>query len=345
VLIWIGVMLLPTILAEDAPHFLRAIGVLPIVMVIPAIGLDTLAQWLTWSADLSRPLARVLSGMLIIGVLAVSTAQTIIDYARYAADPATAYAFEAAATSLAASARGGLAAEYRVSIAERLVRDYPSVPYLVDQPLEAVPDGTRPAPIARGAKVLFFLWPYNEWWQALQSLDGPHAVRVTAGPLARGDLDPQPFYAYLRVQAEPLSMAPAPEARFANGTQLLGHSIERLDDTHWRLRTLWHALRVEPAASADYTFFVHLLAADQLAVAQDGDPGDGLYPIRRWRPGDVIIDERTIPVAAGLDRSRLLIELGLYDRITMQRVPVLDAAQAVVNDAVLLGGPSGDIGP
>ena len=47
VLVWIGVMLLPTILAEDTPHFLRAVGVLPVVMVIPAVGLDTLAQWLT----------------------------------------------------------------------------------------------------------------------------------------------------------------------------------------------------------------------------------------------------------------------------------------------------------
>jgi hypothetical protein len=334
---------LPTILAEDAPHFLRAVGILPVLMVVPAVGLDTLAQW---SADLSRPLARVLSGMLIVGVLAVSMAQTITDYARYAADPATAYAFEAAATSLAASARGGLAADYRVSIAERLVRDYPSVPYLVDQPFESVPDGTQPASIVRGAKVLFFLWPYNEWWQALQSLDGPHAVRVTAGPLARGDRDPQPFYAYLRVQAEPLSMALVPEARFSNGVQLLGHSIERLDDTHWRLRTLWQI--IEPAAAvggSDDTFFVHLLAAGQLVVAQDGDPGDGLYPIRLWRRDDVIIDERTLEIAAGLDRSRLLIELGLYNRATTQRVPVLDAAQAVVNNAVLLGGPSGDIGP
>ena len=146
-------------------------------------------------------------------------------------------------------------------------------------------------------------------------------------------------------------MALVPEARFANGAQLLGHSIERLDDTHWRLRTLWQI--IEPAApvgvtgtlNADDTFFVHLLAAGQLVVAQDGDAGDGLYPIRLWRPGDMIIDERTIEIAAGLDRPRLLIELGVYDRATTQRVPVLDAAQAVVNNAVLLGGPSGDIGP
>ena len=339
VLLWIGVMLLPTILAEDTPHFLRAVGILPVLMVIPAIGLDTLAQWVSVRA-------RALSGVLIVGVLAVSTAQTLADYARYAADPATAYAFEAAATSLAASARGGLAANYRVFIAERLVRDYPSVPYLVDQPFEAVPDGTQPAPIARGAKALFFLWPYEDWWLALQSLDGPHAVRVTAGPLARGDRDPQPFYAYVRAQAEPVSMALVPEARFANGAQLLGHSIERLDDTHWRLRTLWQrsADGTDPL-TADDTFFVHLLAGGQLVVAQDGDTGDGFYPIRLWRPGDVIIDERTLEIAAGLDRPQLLIELGLYDRVTMQRVAVIDSAQAVINNAVLLGGPAGDIGP
>ncbi len=40
VLIWIPVMLLPTILAEDSPHFLRAVGVLPVALIVPAIGLE-----------------------------------------------------------------------------------------------------------------------------------------------------------------------------------------------------------------------------------------------------------------------------------------------------------------
>ncbi|MBC7261251.1 MAG: glycosyltransferase family 39 protein, partial [Chloroflexi bacterium] len=39
-LIYCLTMLVPTILAEDAPHFLRAVGVLPALFVFPAIGLD-----------------------------------------------------------------------------------------------------------------------------------------------------------------------------------------------------------------------------------------------------------------------------------------------------------------
>ncbi len=339
VLLWIGVMLLPTILAEDAPHFLRAVGVLPVVMVIPAVGLDTVAQWLTRRNGLGW---RVLSGMLIAGVLIVSTGLTVTDYARYAADPNTAYAFEAAATTLASSARGALSVGYHVAIDERLVRDYPSIPYLVDQPFESVPDGTQPAAISRNEKALFFRWPYAEWWQAIDLLDGPHAIRVSAGPLARGDLDARPFYAYVRVQAEPIALTLPPEARFANGAQLLGHSIERLSDTQWRLRTLW---TVTETVQADQTFFVHLLSAGQVIVTLDGDNGDGFYPMRLWRPGDVIIDERTIEIAPLLDRTQLLIEMGLYDRVSTQRVPIVDSAQAVVNDAVLLGGPAGEIGP
>ncbi|MFQ5859052.1 MAG: ArnT family glycosyltransferase, partial [Anaerolineae bacterium] len=46
VLIWTVVMLLPTLLAEDAPHFLRAVGVLPVLMLFPAIGLSTAGDWL-----------------------------------------------------------------------------------------------------------------------------------------------------------------------------------------------------------------------------------------------------------------------------------------------------------
>ena len=43
VLVWTAVMTLPTLLAEDAPHFLRGVGVLPVVALLPALGLDWLA--------------------------------------------------------------------------------------------------------------------------------------------------------------------------------------------------------------------------------------------------------------------------------------------------------------
>jgi len=43
-LLWTAVMALPTVLAEDAPHFLRAVGMLPVLAFLPALGLDALMQ-------------------------------------------------------------------------------------------------------------------------------------------------------------------------------------------------------------------------------------------------------------------------------------------------------------
>jgi hypothetical protein len=119
-----------------------------------------------------------------------------------------------------------------------------------------------------------------------------------------------------------------------------------VDDGHWRLRTLWQTDR---ALSGDHTFFVHLLTVNHVVGSQDGDSGGGFYPLRLWKPGDVIIDERLIAVPPQANREQLLIELGLYDRATNQRVPVLTSSQPVIDQAVLLsgaaeGGP-GAIGP
>ncbi len=44
-LLWTATMLLPTILAEDTPHFLRAVGLLPAVLIFPAIGLSKIWDW------------------------------------------------------------------------------------------------------------------------------------------------------------------------------------------------------------------------------------------------------------------------------------------------------------
>ncbi len=46
-LLWTAVMALPTLLAEDAPHFLRAVGVLPTAVLFPVLGL----LWLESKAE------------------------------------------------------------------------------------------------------------------------------------------------------------------------------------------------------------------------------------------------------------------------------------------------------
>ncbi|HTP11139.1 MAG TPA: glycosyltransferase family 39 protein, partial [Anaerolineae bacterium] len=294
VLIWIPVMLLPTILAEDSPHFLRAVGVLPIALIIPAIGLETLAQWLKVRGK------RILSYGSVIAVLIVGAAWTIRDYSAYAVNPETAYMFENAGVQLTREARADRRAGRQVYVADRFARDWTSVPFLIGGGYIPIPDGTAPRLDATQPATLF-LWPYEDWTQALSTLTAPVRLMVSAGPQAKGDLDPQPHVGYLAVRTEPIegtNLPPRAAAQFDNGLRLLGYSIEAIDDTHWRLRTLWQTDR--PMAG-DQTFFVHLLKVNQVIESKDGDSGDGFYPLRLWKPGNVIVDERIIDVPPQAD--------------------------------------------
>lgn len=60
---WAGVMLLPTVLSDEAPHFGRAAGILPVVFVWPALGLFALRDWLTRHGG--RLLANIFTASLV----------------------------------------------------------------------------------------------------------------------------------------------------------------------------------------------------------------------------------------------------------------------------------------
>ena len=71
VLIWFAIMLVPTVIAEDAPHFLRASGVLPVLYLLPAYGLDTLVRRLDEM--------RLMRGTAV-GIIAVSATLSLTAY-------------------------------------------------------------------------------------------------------------------------------------------------------------------------------------------------------------------------------------------------------------------------
>jgi len=54
----------------------------------------------------------------------------------------------------------------------------------------------------------------------------------------------------------------------------------------------------------------------------------------------VIVDQRTLQLPPGIDRSQLLIELGVYHRTGGQRVKVTTSVQPVIDQALLFSGPS-----
>jgi hypothetical protein len=84
--------------------------------------------------------------------------------------------------------------------------------------------------------------------------------------------------------------------------------------------------------SRAYTAFVHLTpqnAPGTLLMQADGEPGQGDYPTDLWESGDQVSDVRQLSIASDT-KLALVVEIGLYDLETGERLVVLGADQTVL---------------
>ncbi|MFN2108293.1 MAG: ArnT family glycosyltransferase, partial [Anaerolineae bacterium] len=110
-LLWTAVMALPTLLAEDAPHFLRAVGVLPTAVLFPTLGLlwiESKVQNRITNSELritrhaSRITPRLRSTVYSLLLLLVAFLSTTYAYfVRYAHAPLAYHWFEAGPVAMA----------------------------------------------------------------------------------------------------------------------------------------------------------------------------------------------------------------------------------------------------
>ena len=79
--LWLALMLLPGLLSDSAPHFLRSIGLLPALFALPAFGLLAGAGWLAQQLERRDGPARAwLPAALLLGLLAGSQLLAWRDY-------------------------------------------------------------------------------------------------------------------------------------------------------------------------------------------------------------------------------------------------------------------------
>lgn len=130
--------------------------------------------------------------------------------------------------------------------------------------------------------------------------------------------------------AQPLPLPPdrlAAPVQFGN-LFALAAIAQKAAGEEWRVTLWWQARQ---AVTTDYVIFVHALDESGNLVAQaDGPPVNGSSPTSIWQTGDVIRDERRLPLAAGTI-STLLI--GAYDPATGQRLPAQQAGVPLPDDA------------
>ena len=345
VLIWTAVMALPTLLAEDAPHFLRGVGVLPVVILLPALGLDWLANAIKsqipnlksqighWSLVIGHWGA--LAFPLIFGLVSTTWAY----FGDYARDPTTGYWFERGAVALAGRINDFLGVGWdgermvhggpgdrRAYLDPGLWEEWPQVRFLVAAP-EALTVGLEGEPSGEGTAVL--VWPYGDWQRAWALLPAPAEVTVEEGPLSQGDLDPEPFTTYLAFLATPPDPAVPALARFSGGIELLDVAVTPAGPDRLQARLRWRATTL---LAEDYTVFLHYLRDGERIAQADSPPGGGRYPTMIWHPGDVVNDDHYVEGIGAPVPGRDVLRFGLWQPKSGAVLYLLDEA----------GNPAGD---
>ena len=96
--------------------------------------------------------------------------------------------------------------------------------------------------------------------------------------------------------------------------------------------------RAQGPADRNYTAFVHLVDAGWAMWAQaDSIPQGGNAPTDSWKIGQFVGDYYIIPVPSGVPLGRYRLEIGVYDPVTMQRLPVMDDQGTTIDDRVMIG--------
>ncbi len=325
-LLWTLIMLGPTILAEDTPHFLRAVGVLPAALILPALGLQTVWRG-AWGVGSIRPTphtphptSHILSRAIVAVLLAGSFALTLRDYVHYGQQPTVAYLFEDGARRLAEEVVD-LPPQTAVYLDHQFRNGWPSIPFLLaDRPVSWF--GAESAPQGLGGQTAVYAWPYGSLDYVAGLVQPPAQVTTSVGPLVRGDLEETAYPLYFGYTVAAVDRLPQPVARFANGMALAAAAATVQDgqlvvDLTWLAETA-----VFPPGEATAAF-VHVAAPDGLIGQADALPGGAAWRADWWQPGLLVAEKRVIELERPFDPSQHHIVVGLYNSQSGDRVPLV----------------------
>lgn len=311
VLLWTLIMLGPTILAEDTPHFLRAVGVLPAVLFIPALGLEQI-----WQAVERRGQRPFLPPLIISLILLASLGITLNDYANYAQNPNTGYLFEAGAVALAEDAR---TSEIPVFLDERFWQGWEAVPFLLHESenvyrfadeIRCENKLTAEISVCTVPEKVVYVWPY-ESLDFLGALATPTSlVEIEEGAWGRNDLEPTAYSLYTKYR---FLTAPNWAVQQTFGQSWHIHNVDITEDAGQLFVDIyWSAEPTAPQSKA----FVHLVAPDGTVLGQsDSVVANGRWSW--WQSGAIVQDRRVIEGTL-TEGTRLLV--GLYDPATGERL-------------------------
>ncbi len=174
--------------------------------------------------------------------------------------------------------------------------------------------------------------------------DGRYRLEVTLVPASRSETAQVRWQslAMVAVQGRPHSFTrPQPryplDVMFGEGARLIGYDLaaEARPGGQVRLTLHWQATA---RMGTSYAVFVHLVAQDgRFGGQHDSIPGNGALPTTGWVVGEFLLDEHIFTIKAEAEPGPYLLEVGLYEPVSGQRLPVRDATGHELGDHLVLG--------
>ncbi len=329
-LIWVVVMLAPSVLSESAPNYSRTLASLPAALLPVALGL-------TWIV--TRPWPRPAVGYALAGgILAASVVITVNDYfVRFPRQPEVYYAYDVDKLDALEILRARQATS-QVYLSP-LWGKHASIVYArADSGIKLL-DATDTVVLPTTGGAVYAFSP-EERAQA----DAFAALWADPTVEEINDRYGRPLLTLVTVPAAaaqgwPPGHAPvAPmEARFDDAPTLLGMQPVAGADAQGAIDLFW---RAEAPTFRNLTSFVHLIDQDGNRVAQaDRLPGDGSYETPWWSPGERVMDRlhpALIDLCAGGDRAGALVGWYEYAADNARRPRLGAPGDAVVAGSIIL---------
>lgn len=352
-LLWLSIFLVPTILAEDTPHYLRAIGTLPAACMVLAIGLETSLAWLSKQGYLmglyffTRPFRGGITPPALAAtfVLSISLIGTRVDYFdNYVKNPLTGYWLESHNVSLAQFIQQ-TPPTTQLYLDQRLANDNPALQFLAPQayaPSTQVIAEGKAIVITPTQPALIIFDPNHDWVNLRNTLPHPAQFNTILGAQAQGDKDPQPRRAFVGITVAPITttLVSTNFAQFEGGIELM--AANTLTQNPATVMLVW---RTQQPIHEDYAVFVHVSRGGTLITQHDGSPAYGLFPMPTWQVGDQIVDlhplitqssTNTHTTALDINPSTDQILVGIYRRSDGQRLKVISENNKMLRDSVMI---------
>jgi 4-amino-4-deoxy-L-arabinose transferase-like glycosyltransferase len=336
-LLWIGVMLIPTIVTTGAPNFTRTLGALPMVFAMPGIAVEALLFWAPrlFPLQMYDRVSRVTTVLIVAGlivVLGVNAVSTYEDYfIQWPQHPETQFVFQADFAAIAKDIDASDVQAVSVGGLSNDTMDSSSLDLLLQRKNVWVRWFDSGSPLSSGGAVLLPLGPDERVYI-------PSIVPVAPSLL------PHEYMRNVFQNDHFLKFDPIDLPLLVNGARYFFRAAAFLPEgtrlpqrvaagSDLQFISQWAELW---PATAPRRIFVHLVdPATGKPVAQH----DGLdSPPRFWSYGDRLFQLHRLVIPANTPPGKYEVWLGLYNPTTGERIlqtdrPVTEPA----SDHVVLG--------